>query len=148
MGIVFAQPCFTPKSAFDYLIHDTPTARKQNKYLYDKNERTSTVDDLTSDDKLDENAELWADFNDLLDNKLSWYDFVQKKPKRIHMIGNISRTYDMLFYERYGRRYFDNIKPPYKINKNTGEIITQKPIAPKIEMIPITDKKILDDMPF
>jgi hypothetical protein len=141
MGLVFMQPCYHPKSAFGCLIHDTPTAKKQGKYLYPENERISTIDDLTSDDKLDENAELWADFNDLLDNKLSWYNFVQKKPKRIHMISNISRTYDMLFYERYDRRYFDNM-PHYKVNKHTNEII--KPIPPKIELVPITDK----DMPF
>jgi hypothetical protein len=141
MGIVFVQPCYHPKSAFDYLIHDTITARKQNKYLYPENERISTLDDLTSDDKLDENAELWADLNDLLDNKTNWYDFIHKKPKRIHMIGNISRTYDMLFYERYGRRYFDN-STHCKINKHTSEVI--KPTAPKIELVPITDK----DMPF
>jgi hypothetical protein len=62
------------------------------------------------------------------------------------MIANIRVAYDMLFYEKYGRRYFETI--PYKVNRNTGEIINYKPQAPKIELIPITDKKILDDMPF
>jgi len=107
MGIVFAQPCYAPKGAFDYLIHDTPIARKQNKHLYDASERISTIDNFEADEKFDENGELHLDLLDVLDGKLTWHDFIQKKPKRIHMISNIKVAYDMLYFERHGARYFD-----------------------------------------
>ena len=44
MGIVFAQPCRVPESAYNYLIHDTDTCRKQKKFLYSEDERISTID--------------------------------------------------------------------------------------------------------
>jgi len=34
-----AKPCLNARGAYDYLIHDTETARKQGKHLYDKSER-------------------------------------------------------------------------------------------------------------
>jgi hypothetical protein len=149
MGIVFVQPCYHPKSAFDYLIHDTPTARKQNKYLYHENERISTIDDLTSTDQIDESKELYNDLIDLLNNKITWHELIQKKPKRIHMIANIKVAYDMLFFERYGYRFLDTRpQPNYKANKTTGEIINYKPPMPKIEFVPITDKETPGNMPF
>jgi hypothetical protein len=62
------------------------------------------------------------------------------------MISNIKNAYAMLFFERYGKQFYDLTRPPqrhefqkppqYQIEKTTGELI------------PITDKKILDDMPF
>jgi hypothetical protein len=146
MGIVFVQPCYHPKSAFDYLIHDTPTAKKQNKYLYPESERVSTIDDFTGSEQIDESKELYDDLIALLDNQITWHELIQKKPKRIHMIANIKVAYDMLFYERYGVRYFE--PKPYKTNKSTGEIVNHTPLMPKIELVPITDKETLDNMPF
>ena len=107
MGIVFAVPCRIPQAAYDYLIHDTPTARKQNKYLYDPSERISTIDSFETEDKLDENTELYTDLIDLLNNNITWHELIRKKPKRIHMISNIKVAYDMLHFETYGRRYFE-----------------------------------------
>jgi hypothetical protein len=149
MGIVFVQACYHPKSAFDYLIHNTATAKKQGKYLYPESERTSTIDDLTSTDQIDENKELYDDLISLLDRKITWHELIQKKPKRIHMIANIKVAYDMLFFERYGYRFLDTRpQPNYKVNKSTGEIINYKPPMPKIELVPIIDKAALDNMPF
>jgi hypothetical protein len=86
LGIVFAEPCFAPLGAYNYLTHDTPHARKQGKYIYPENERTSTITDFECNDKTDENLELWQDIIELVENRITWYDFIQKKPKRIHMI--------------------------------------------------------------
>jgi len=44
---------------------------------------------------------------DLLDNRTTWHDFLKKKPKRIHMISNIKSGYDLLYFEKHGKRYFD-----------------------------------------
>jgi len=114
MGIVFFEQCRAPLNAFNYLIHDTPTARKQNKHLYDPSERMSTIDSFETEEKIDENAELYDDLIDLLDGKITWHDLIKKKPKRLHMIANIKVGYDMLFFERHGRRYFEPNypKPP------------------------------------
>ena len=120
MGLVFAQPCYIPKGAYDYLIHDTPTARKQGKYLYDPTERISTIDSLEPDDKTDENAELYADLVDLLDNKITWHDLIRKKPKRIHMIANIKVAYDLLHFEAHGTRIFDRPMRPMPKVENGG----------------------------
>jgi hypothetical protein len=145
MGIVFAEPCFAPLGAFNYLTHDTPHAIKQGKFLYDPCERVSTIDNFESDDKLDETAELWADLIEVLEMRMSWFDFIQKKPKRLHMISNIHRAYGVLYFEKYGRPFYDISRPQrhemrphanHKIDRSTGELT------------PITDKKIIDDMPF
>lgn len=67
MGLVFVQRCSIPKSAYDYLIHDTPSCRKDGKYLYDPAERTSTIETFDTPEKEeDENAELYSDLLDLL----------------------------------------------------------------------------------
>lgn len=134
MGIVFAQPTNTPKSAYDYLIHDTPIARKQKKYLYKETDRTSTIDNFETEDKVDENVELYEDLLQLLNGEMTWHELIRKKPKRIHMIANIKVAYDMLFYETYGYRYFE--KDNIRVNPRTGEVIRpqkqppQKPYSP------------------
>lgn len=152
MGIVFAEPSFAPEGAYNYLIHDTPPARKRGKYLYDPSERTSTIENFeVGDEKTDENAELWADIIDLVDGKITWYYFIQKKPKRIHMISNIKNAYAMIYFERYGKHFFDiNQRPPFKKHETT-----QCTPSPKYkvehstgELIPITDPKELANMPF
>ena len=107
MGIVLAEPCFAPQGAFNYLIHDTPHAKKQGKYQYDPSERVSTIDSLECDDKLDENMELYADIMDLIDGKTTWKEMIYKKPKRIHMISNIKNAYAMLYFEKYGRQFYE-----------------------------------------
>ncbi len=112
MGIVFAQPCFAPQGAFDYLIHDTPHAKKQGKYLYAPEERISTIESLDAPDKAepDENAELYADLCELLEDKITWHEMIKRKPKRIHMIANIKCAHDLLFEERYGVKKSDLCK--------------------------------------
>ena len=145
LGIVLAQPCYNPQSAFDYLIHATETAIKQGKFLYPESERTTTInlDDLKPIEKENENDELLADIIDWVENKITLHDIIKKKPKRLHMIGNICRAYQMFYFEKYGKQFFDlsrpirhDIPPQYKVKHDTGELI------------PITDKKTLDDMPF
>jgi len=121
MGIVFTQPCRVPESAFNYLIHDTDVCRKQSKTLYDPTERISTIDDFTGDDKENENDELYTDLIDLLNTKITWHTLIKKKPKRIHMISNIKVAYDMLYFERYGKRYFDT--QPYRPPKPKAEVL-------------------------
>lgn len=151
MGFVFYQPCYAPQGAYDYLIHDTPTARKQKKHLYDASERTSTIDTFETEDKPDENDELYADLMELLNHQITWYEFIKKKPKRIHMIANIKVAYDLLHFEIYGFRYFD--QPNYRANKTTGEVFRQPPPkppqpkapTPKIELVPIEND---EDLPF
>jgi hypothetical protein len=142
MGIVFIQTCYNPKSAFDYQIHDTPTARKQGKFLYDPAERISTIENFETVEKPDENTELFNDLMELLYNKTTWRAFIQKKPKRIHMITNIRVAFETLFRETYGYSYFqiyDNQKylknTPPKLQQPKPEI--EKPQAPKIEFVPL-----------
>ncbi|MDR0697349.1 MAG: replication protein [Christensenellaceae bacterium] len=138
MGIVFVQTCHDPLSAFSYLIHDTPTAKKQKKYLYAPTERISTIDTFETEDKPDENTELYNDLIDLLNNKITWHELIRKKPKRIHMIANIKVAYDMLYFEAYGHRFFDfnshYRKPP---KSETPEPPKIQP--PKIDLVPIVD---------
>jgi hypothetical protein len=95
----------------DYLIHDTPTARKQKKHLYESDLRTSTIETFETEDKIDENAELYADLLALLNNEITWHELIRKKPKRIHMIANIKVAYDLLYFETYGIRYFERNIP-------------------------------------
>ena len=104
MGFVFAQPCYHPLGAFNYLTHHTPSAIKQGKHRYDDSEVTSTIDSFECEDKPDEHMELYMDILDLLDNKISWNEFIRKKPKRIHMVGNIKIACELL--SRRGK--FDN----------------------------------------
>ena len=112
----------------------------------------STIENFECDDKTDESAELWADIIEVLENRMSFFELIQKKPKRIHMISNIHRAYGVLYFEKYGRQYYDigysrpqikrhetaQIPQPqqFKIEKSTGE------------MIPITDPDELVKMPF
>lgn len=100
MGIVFAQPTNTPQAAFDYLIHDTPTCKKQGKHLYSPDERISTIETLDEPEKdEDEHAALYADIMALVNKELSWSEFIKRKPKRIHMISNIKTAHDLLRQE-------------------------------------------------
>jgi len=105
MGIVFIEPTRSPEHAFNYLIHDTEKCRKEKAYLYDPSERISTIDDFTGDTKENEHDELCNDLFDRLDNKITWQELIRRKPKRIHMISNISKAYDLITNERNGRHY-------------------------------------------
>lgn len=124
----------------------TPTARKQGKYLYDPTERASTIDTFDVEEKIDENAELFADIMDLLLNKITWYDLIHKKPKRLHMIASIRIAHAMLFFELYGYPYNDfypnNRLQPHKSSiSRTTQLPSpeppQKPTLPKIELVPL-----------
>ena len=100
MGIVFYERCSIPKSAYDYLIHDTPTCKKQGKHLYDPSERVSTIETLDEPEKdEDEHKILLADVMELVNKEISWRDFLERKPKRIHMISNIKTAHDLLRQE-------------------------------------------------
>lgn len=145
MGIVFCERCTIPKAAYDYLIHDTPTCKKQGKYLYDQSERTSTIEDFGTDENEDENLELYNDLQDLLATKITWHDLIKKKPKRIHMIANIKVAFDLLFFEAYGMRYYDTGRQPIRQPQNkTYQKQTAIPKPTPTELIPIDD----DNMPF
>jgi hypothetical protein len=150
MGIVFIQTCYNPKSAYDYQIHDTPTARKQNKYLYDTSERISTIENFETDEKPDENAELFNDLMEMLYAKMTWREFIQKKPKRIHMITNIRVAFETLFRETYGYSYFDFCNNPKYLKQHSQQLQPPqeqlpKPEPPKIELVKLPDDT---DMPW
>jgi len=111
MGIVFIEPTRDPERAFAYLIHDTDACKKANKHLYDPSERISTIDDFTGDTKENEHEELLFDITELSERKISWYEFMKRKPKRIHMIGNIKTAVELISNERNGYNY--NAPPPF-----------------------------------
>jgi len=111
MGIVFIEPTRSPENAFNYLIHDTDKCRKEKAYLYDPSERISTIDDFTGDTKENEHEELLYDITELSERKISWYEFMKRKPKRIHMIGNIKTAVELISNERNGYNY--NAPPPF-----------------------------------
>lgn len=113
MGHVFAQPCYSPKGAFDYLTHHTPTAIKQGKHLYEQDEVTSTIDSFEYEDKPDESTELYADILDLLNYKITWKELIKKKPKRIHMVGNIKMACDLLSRENKYSNVFRQLEVTY-----------------------------------
>ena len=133
MGLVFHKPVKCAESAYKYLIHDTDKARKEKKFLYDPSERISTIDTFEGEEKFDEHAELMEDIENLLDKKISWREFIRKKPKRIHMITNIKCAHDVLHYETYGFNFHDREhrqpfkprppKPQHNINEDTGEVL-------------------------
>jgi len=50
-GKVMPDPVYCPQGAYDYLIHATPTAQKQDKFQYDPVERISTLDNFDADEK-------------------------------------------------------------------------------------------------
>jgi len=50
LGIVLCEACYAPNGAFDYLIHNTPICKKENKHLYDESERISTFENFETDD--------------------------------------------------------------------------------------------------
>jgi hypothetical protein len=147
MGIIFIQTCYNPKSAYDYQIHDTDTARKQKKYLYDPSERTSTIENFDTEEKLDENAELFNDLMEMLYSKMTWQEFIAKKPKRIHMITNIRVSFEILFREIYGYPYYQLEEREFWKRKKELQKTEQPKIAPppKVELIPIDTPK---DMPW
>jgi len=100
MGLVFIQRCSIPKSAYDYLIHDTPACKKAGKHLYDPSERIGNVENLDIvENEEDEHAALYADIMSLVNKEISWGEFIKRKPKRIHMIGNIKTAHDLLRQE-------------------------------------------------
>jgi hypothetical protein len=138
MGIVFIQTCYDPKQAFNYQIHDTPTARKQGKYLYDTSERISTIETFETIEKPDENTELFNDLMELLYNKTTWREFIQKKPKRIHMITNIRVAFETIFFETYGHRYCE-IFPKFNKHELAPKIPQSKKELPppKVELVPL-----------
>lgn len=122
MGLVFVQRCAIPKSAYDYLIHDTPTCRKEKKHLYDSSERISTIENFEDVDKAedDENMLLYMDIMSLINKEITWHEFIRQKPKRIHMISNIKTTYDLLL-----REYIVKLER-LGIDYYTGEIETKE----------------------
>ncbi|MCL2061151.1 MAG: Rep family protein [Firmicutes bacterium] len=106
MGLVFVQRCSIPESAYNYLIHDTPSCRKEGKHLYDVSERISTIEtfDEPAEKDEDEHTVLYNDILELVNKQISWGEFIKRKPKRIHMIGNIKTAHDLLIRENK----FDN----------------------------------------
>ena len=100
MELVFFERCTIPESAYNYLIHDTPSCKKQGKHLYDASEHISTIETFDAPEKDEhEHAALYSDVISLVNKEISWRDFLQKKPKRIHMISNIKTAHDLLRQE-------------------------------------------------
>jgi len=86
-------------------------AKKKKAYLYDPSERISTIDDFTGDARENEHEELLVGITELSERKISWYEFMKRKPKRIHMIGNIKTAVELISNERNGYNY--NAPPPF-----------------------------------
>ena len=106
MGIVFAEPSFAPEGAYNYLIHDTPSAQKAGKYQYDPSERISTIEGFEEATKQeDEHQVLLDDIKTVVRKEITWEEFIQRKPKRIHMMANIKMTHDLLSKQQR----FDNV---------------------------------------
>jgi len=106
LGIVFAKPCRSPQGAYDYLIHNTVHCFRLEKYIYDESERISTIESLGEEEKEDdEHQVLLDDIRALKRKEITWDELVQRKPKRIHMMANISNTYEKLCREER----FDNV---------------------------------------
>ena len=103
IGTVFRQPVRDPQGAFDYLIHDTAHARKKGKRLYDPSERISTIENFDSDldEKTDENLQHYLDLLELVEGNMTWHQFLYKVPKRLHMIGNLYKSFIILYKERH-----------------------------------------------
>lgn len=100
MGLVFYERCTIPESAYNYLIHDTPTCKKQGKHLYDTSERVTTIDTFdTPEQEKDEHAELLNDIYSLVNKEITWGELIKRKPKRVHMISNIKTAYELLLRE-------------------------------------------------
>ena len=112
MGIVFFQPVKCAESAYKYLIHDTDKARKEKKFLYDESERVSTIDNFDNpmDEKADENLQHYLDLLELVEGNITWHQFLYKMPKRLHMIGNLHKSFIILYKERHSqwRTYMDH----------------------------------------
>ena len=114
MGIVFAEPSFAPAGAYDYLLHDTPHARKQGKHLYDPSERTTTIEAFEDSEKEeDEHLVLLADIKQLINKEITWHELIERKPKRIHMIGNIKTAFDLLNREGKFNNIFRKLEVTY-----------------------------------
>ncbi|MCL2861877.1 MAG: replication protein [Firmicutes bacterium] len=113
MGIVFVERCSIPKSAYDYLIHDTPNCRKQEKHLYDLSERIGNIENLDPEQEIDEHAVLYEDIMNLVNKQMSWKDFIKSKPKRIHMISNIKTAHDLLLRENKFDNTFRTLEVTY-----------------------------------
>ena len=151
MGLVFYKPVKCAESAYKYLIHDTDKARKEKKFLYDASERTSTIDTFDGEEKLDEHAELMDDIENLLDKKITWREFIRKKPKRIHMIANIKCAHDVIHYETYGFHFHDihpsrHSRPP-RSRQSLPPLSEPKP-DPNAGMPEITDPAELARLPW
>ena len=112
IGTVFRQPVRDPQGAFDYLIHDTAHARKKGKRLYDHAERISTIESFDNDldEKDDEHLRHYLDLIELVEGNITWHEFLYKMPKRLHMIGNLHKSFIILYKERNSsyRSDFDN----------------------------------------
>ena len=114
MGLVFVQRCTIPKSAYNYLIHDTPACKKAGKHLYDPSERISTIESLDPDEKEDdENAVLYADLMSLVNKEITWGELIQRKPKRIHSISNIKTAHDLIIGEHKYADIFRKLEVTY-----------------------------------
>jgi hypothetical protein len=116
MGIVFVQRCSIPQGAYDYLIHDTTACRKAGKYLYDPTERIGTIDPLDFDkdeQEEDEHRVLLNDIKQLVNKEITWGEFMERKPKRIHMISNIKTAHDLLLHENKYNNVFRKLEVTY-----------------------------------
>ncbi|MCL2796495.1 MAG: replication protein [Firmicutes bacterium] len=123
-GIVFPKPVYSPQGAYDYLVHNTPTARKDGKYRYDDSERTSTIESLEADnEELDEAAKLLHDIEELVHGRMTWTEFFKIAPKRVYSVRNAKEAYSLMIAETYGTPN----APPKKIEAKE----LPKPEAPK-----------------
>ena len=102
MGMIFPEPVHDPEISYNYLIHDTPTARKDGKFLYNPSERISTFEKFEAAEKEDDNVALFNDIAAIIRKELTWGEMLKKHPKRIHMIANIRTAHNLLRAEAYG----------------------------------------------
>lgn len=108
-GQVMHEASYAPEGAHEYLTHETAKAKKDKKHIYDKSELTTTFEKFDKEEKeKDENDELYEDLMELVYQNISWHEFIKKKPKRIHMIGNIRTAYNLIREELYNIKTDEN----------------------------------------
>ena len=109
MGLVFYKPVKCPESAYNYLTHDLPKCRKEGKFLYDESERTSTIDNFENQlsEKDEEHLQHYIDLLELVEGNITWHQFLYKMPKRLHMIGNLHKSFIILYKERHSHHRND-----------------------------------------
>gem|GEM_PF-2392002 len=142
MGIIFYEPISQPEGAFNYLTHETSKCKKENAFVYPKEELTSTIEKFEDGKIDDENQEILDDLVAIVNHKMTWTQFIEKKPKRIHMLANVKHAFNLLHQDVQGTIYFEHIMR-YK-NKPIEPLVTKEHVPILTRLSP----KEAEDLPW